>query len=118
MMLNPLVPTFSPKTNPKPYSLGRPTRDQGLELLEPIPIATSSAKTPPPVVCFSQLEEKIHSLNTQMDQLKTFSESSLQQTTPLIKKFPLAHLEQVQYLHSVQLTVAQLHQDLESEKLE
>ena len=55
-----------------------------------------------------------------MTQLKTFSEFSLQQTTPLIQKFPLAHLKQVQYLHSVQLTVAQLHQDLEfeSERLE
>ena len=53
-----------------------------------------------------------------MNQLNAFSESSLQQTTPLIQKFPLAHLKQVQYLHSVQLTVAQLHQDLESERLE
>ena len=118
MMLKPLAPTFSPKTNPKPYSLGQPTRNQGLELLESIPTATSSAKTPPPVVCSSQLEEKIPSLNTQMNHLKAFSESSLQQTTPLIQKFPLAHLKQVQYLHSVQLTVAQLHQDLESERLE
>ena len=53
-----------------------------------------------------------------MNQLKAFSESSLQQTALLIQKFPLAHLNQVQYLHSVQLTVAQLHQDLESERLE
>ena len=118
MMLNPLAPTFSPTTNTRPYSLGRPTRDQGLEILESTPTATSSAKTPPPVACSSQLEEQIQSLNTQMNQLKTFSESSLQQTTPLIQKFPLAHLKQVQYLHSVQLTVVQLHQDLESEKFE
>ena len=32
--------------------------------------------------------------------------------------FPLTHLKKVQYLHSVQLAVAQLHQNLESEKLE
>ena len=82
MMLNPSAPTFSLKTNPKPYSLGRPTSNQGLELLESKPTATSSAKTPPPVVCSSQLAEKIQSLNTQMNQLKAFSESSLQQTTP------------------------------------
>ena len=37
---------------------------------------------------------------------------------PLTQKFPLAHLKQVQYFHSVQLTVAQLHQYLESERLE
>ena len=34
-----------------------------------------------------------------------------------MQKFPLAHLKQVQYLHAVQLAVAQLHQDLESERL-
>ena len=37
---------------------------------------------------------------------------------PLIQKLPLAHLKQVQYLHAVQLTVAQLNQDSESEGLE
>ena len=53
-----------------------------------------------------------------MNQLKAFSESFFQQTTPLRQKIPLAHPKQVQYLHSVQLSVAQLHQDLESERLE
>ena len=64
-----------------------------------------------------QIEEQVHSLSAQLNQLQTYSESSIQQTTPLLQKFPLAHLKQVQYLHSVQLTVAKLHQDLESEKL-
>ena len=118
MMLNPLAATFPPKSYPKACSLGRPTRNQSLELLESTLTATSSAKTPPPVACSSQLEEKIQSLNTQMNQLKAFSEPSLQQTTPLIQKFPLARLEKVQYLLSVQLTVAQLQQDLESETLQ
>ena len=53
-----------------------------------------------------------------VEPIQTYSESSIQQTTPLLQKFPLAHMKQVQYLHSVQLTVAKLHQDLESEKLE
>ena len=66
----------------------------------------------------SQIEEQIHSLSAQLNQLQTFSEAPIQQTTPLLQKFPLAHLKQVQYLHSAQLTVAKLHQDLESEKLE
>ena len=117
-MLNTLAPTFSPTTKPKPYSLVRPTRDQGLELLESTATATSSAKALPSVACPPQLEEQVQSLDTQMNKLKTFSESSLQQTTPLIQKFSLGHLKQVQYLHSVQLTVAQLHRDLESERLE
>ena len=118
MMLNPLAQIFSPKVRPKPYSLGRPPANQDPESLSSIPVTTSSARTPPPVACSSHLEEQIQYLNTQMHQLKTSSESSLQQTIPLIHKFPLAHLKQAQYLHSVQLTVAQLHQDLESERLE
>ena len=117
-MLNPLAPLFFPITNPKPYSLCRPTRNQSLEHLKSTLAATSSAKTPPPVVCSSQKEELIQSLNDQMNELKTFSESSLQQTTDLVQKFQLAHLKQVQFLHAVQLTGAQLHQDLESERLE
>ena len=118
MMLNPLAQIFSPKARPKPYSLGRPSANPDPESLSSIPITTSSARTPPLVACSSHLEEQIQYLNTQMNQLKTSSESSLQQTIPLIHKFPLAHLKQAQYLHSVQLTVAQLHQDLESERLE
>ena len=74
--------------------------------------ASTTNFRPPPV------EEKIHSLSAQLNQLETYSESSVQQTTPLLQKFPLAHLKQVQYLHSVQMRVAKLHQDLEFEKLE
>ena len=70
-----------------------------------------------PAIGSLQQEEQIQFLTTQMNQLKTFSESSLKQTTPLMQKFPLAHLKQVQYLHAVQLTVAEFHQDLESERL-
>ena len=64
------------------------------------------------------IEEQNQSLSAQLSQLQTYSEVSIQQTTPLLQKFPLAHLKQAQYLHSVQLTVAKLHQDLETEKLE
>ena len=65
-----------------------------------------------------QIEEQIHSLSAQFNQLQTFSEPSIQQTTPLLQKFPLSHMKQVQYLHSVRLTIAKFHQDLESKKLE
>ena len=73
----------------------------------------STAESPSP-----QIEEQIRLLTAQLNQLQTYSESSIQQTTPLLQKFPLAHLKQAQYIHSVQLTVAKLHQDLESERLE
>ena len=53
-----------------------------------------------------------------MNEPKTFADSSLQQATPLIQIFPLALLRQVQYLHAVQLTVAQIHQKVESQRLE
>ena len=53
-----------------------------------------------------------------MNQLKTFSETPVQQTTPLTQKFLLVHLEQVQRLLAIHFTVAQLHQDIEFERLE
>ena len=73
--------------------------------------STANSRSPQP-------EEQIDSLSAHLNQLQTYSESSIQQTTLLLQKFPLAHLTPVQYLHWVQLTVAKLHQDLESEKLE
>ena len=65
-----------------------------------------------------QIEEQTHSLSVQFNELQTYSEASIQQTTPSLQKFTLAYLKLVHNLHSVQLTVAQLHQDLESKKLE
>ena len=53
-----------------------------------------------------------------MNHLKTSSEPFFQQTTPFVRKFPNAHLKQVQYFHAVQLTVAQHDQDFASEKLQ
>ena len=53
-----------------------------------------------------------------MNQIQTYTEASINQTTPFLQKIPLALLKQLQYVHPVQLTVAKLHQDLESEKLE
>ena len=79
---------------------------------------TNTAKAPTSNPHPQPIEEQIHSLSVQLNQLQTYSEASIQQTTPLIQKFPLAHLKQVQYLHSAQLTIAKLHQDLESKKLE
>ena len=83
----------------------------------PSDCSTKAAKAPTSNPHPQTIEEQIHSLRAQLNQLQTYSESSIQQTTPLLQ-FTLAHLKQVQYLHSVQLTVAKLHRDLESEKLE
>ena len=118
MTLNPFAPTFRPQQRPKPYSFSRPNTLVAMNPSQPsVSIATdaktSTAESPSP-----QIEEQIRWLSVQLNQLQTYSESSIQQTNPLLQKFPLAHLKQAQYLYSVQLTVAKLHQDLESERLE
>ena len=117
MTLNPFAPSFRPQQRPKPYSLSRPKALVAMNSSEASDSPATGAKAPTANSC-SQIEEQTHSLRAQLNQLQTYSESSIQQTTTLLQKFPLAHLKQVQYLHSVQLTVAKLHQDLESEKLE
>ena len=118
MTLNPFAPTFRPQQRPKPYSFSRPktllAMNPSQQSDSPATGANASTAKPPS----PQIEEQIHLLSAQLNQLQTYSESSIQQTTPLLQKFPLAHLKQAQYLHSVQLTVAKLHQDLESERLE
>ena len=114
MTLNPFAPTFCPK----PYSLSRKQPLEEMDSSEHSDSPTKAAKlltsNPHP----QPIEEQIQSLSAQLSQLQAYSESSIQQTTPLLQKFPLAHLKQAQYLHSVQLTVAKLHQDLETERLE
>ena len=118
MKLNPLAPTFRPQQRPKPYSLSgkQPLVEMDSSGLSNPPTEAAKASTSNP---HSQpIEEQVQSLSAQLHQLQTYSEASIQQTTPLLQKFPLAHLKQAQYLHPVQLTVAKLHQDLETEKLE
>ena len=109
MTLNTFAPTFCPQQRPKPYSL---SRNQPLVAMDSYDKSDSPAKVARTSVTnshSSQIEEQIHSLSAQLNQLQTFSEASIQQTTPLLQKLPLAHLKQVQYLHSAQLTVAKLH---------
>ena len=118
MTLNPFAPTFRPQQRPKPYSLSRKQPLEEMNSSEHSDSPTSAAKAPTSNPHPQPIEEQIQSLSAQLSQLQTHSESFIQQTTPLLQRFPWAHLKQVQYLHSVQLTVAKLHQDLESEKLE
>ena len=118
MTLNAFAPTFCPQQRPKPYSSNRPKALVAMSSsdLTDFPVTGDKASIANSRV--PQIEEQIHSLSVHLNQLQTDSESSIQQTTPLIQKFPLAHLKQVQYLHSVLFTVAELHRDLKSEKLE
>ena len=114
MTLNPFAPTFRPKL----YSLSRKQPLEEMDSSEPSDSPTIAAKAPTSNPHPQLIDEQIQSLSAQLSHFQCYSESSIQQTTPLLHKFPLAHLKQAQYLHSVQLTVAKLHQDLESDRLE
>ena len=118
MTLNPFARTFRPQQRSKPYSFSRPRALLAMNSSEPSDSPATCAKACTAKPRSPPVDEQIHSLSAQLNLLQTYSESSIQQTTPLLQKFPLAHLNQVQYVLSVQLTVAQSHQDLESEKLE
>ena len=118
MTLNPFAPNFGPQQRPKRYSFDRPKNLVAMDSSETSVSPATSTKASTANSRSPQIEEQIHSLSVQLNQLQTYSECSIQQMTPLLQKFPLAHLKQVQYLNSVQLTVAKLHQDLQSEKLE
>ena len=118
MTLNPFAPTFRPQHRPKPYSFSRPNTLAAMNASQPPDSLPTNAKASTAESPSPQIEEQIRLLSVQLNQLQTYSESSIQQTTPLLQKFPLAHLKQAQYLHAVQMTVAKLHQDLESERLE
>ena len=118
MTLNPFAPTFRPQQRPKQYSFNRAKTLLAMNFSESSDSQAKVAKASTAESPSSPIEEQIHLLSAQLNQLQTYSESSIQQTTPLLQKFPLAHLKQAQYLHSVQLTVAKLHPDREFERLE
>ena len=114
MTLNPFAPTFRPQKRPKPYSFSRPQPLVPMDSSEPSDFPAELAKASTASSSSSQIEKQIPLLSAQLNQLHTYFESSIQQFTTLLQQFALAPLKQVQYLHSVQLTVAQLHQNLES----
>ena len=118
MTVNPFATTFRPQQRPKPYSFSRPQFHVAMNSSETSDSAATTAKASTANPHSPPIEEQLHSFSAQLNQLQTYSESSILQTTPLLQKFTLAHLKQVQYLHLDQLTVAQLEQHLESEKLE
>ena len=100
MTLISFAPTFRPQQRTKPYSFSRPKAIVEMNSPEPsnssaIKAEASTANTRSP-----QIEEQIRSLSAQLNQLQTYSEASIQQTTPVIQKFPLAHLKQVKYVNS------------------
>ena len=63
MTLNPFAPTFRPQQRPKPYSFGQ---NQPLVAMD-----SSETSDPPAKVAKSSIEEQIHSLSAQLNQLRT-----------------------------------------------
>ena len=102
MTLNPFAPTFRPQQRPKPYSFSRPKTFVAMNYSEPSDSRATGAKASAAESHSPQIEEQIHSLSAQLNQLQTYSESSIQQTTPLLQNLPSAQLKQVEYLQSVQ----------------
>ena len=64
------------------------------------------------------VSEQLHLLTFQVNQLRINSEQALEQTEPLIQTLALCNIKQFQYLHAVQLQVAQFFVDLNTEKSE
>ena len=122
MTLNPHAPIFKPTNCSRLFTIYRP------ELLTEMDASTSQdiidltvpAKSPKTSSeCNnSTVSEQLHLLTTQVNQLRKNSEPALEQTKPLIQNFPLANINQFQYLHAVQHQVAQFFVDLNSQKKE
>ena len=64
------------------------------------------------------VSEQLHSLTSQVNQLRIDSQQALKLTKPLIQAFPLANIKQFQYLHAVQHQVAQFFVYLDTEQNE
>ena len=93
MTLNPFSPTFRPQQRPKPHSISQPQPLGSVDSSEP---SVSQAKIAKASIANSrspQVEEQIHLLSAQLKELKTYSESSVRQSTRLLHKFPLVHLK-------------------------
>ena len=122
MTLGPHVPIFRQKICSRSFAIYRP------ELLIEMDASTSQdvvdlivpAKCPKTFSVSNShtVSEQLHSITTQIDQLRTTSEPALEQTKHLIQTFPLANIKQFQYLHAVQQQVAQFFVDLNNEKSE
>ena len=122
MTLNPHAPIFKPTTCSRLFTINRPelltemdahTSQDIIDLTIPTKCPKSSPDSNSPTV-----SEQLNLLTSQVNQLKIKSEQALEQTKPLVQTFPLANIEQFQYLHAVQHQVAQFFVDLNSEKSE
>ena len=87
MKLNPFAPTFRPQQRPKPYSFSRPKTLVTMNSSQPFDSLATDAKASAAEPPSPQIEEQIRLLSVQLNQLQTYSESSIQQTTPLLQKF-------------------------------
>ena len=76
MTLNPFAPTFRPQQRAKPFSCSRPQPLVAMDSSEPSDCAAKVAKASITNSRSPQIEEQIHSLSAQLNQLQTYSESS------------------------------------------
>ena len=122
MTLNPHAPVFKPTTCSRLFTIYRAELLAEMEAstsqdIIGLTVPTKCPKTSPdsnsPTV-----SEQLHLLTSQVNQLRIDSQQALEQIKPLIQTFPLANIKQFQYLHAVQLPVAQFFVDLNTEKNE
>ena len=86
MTLNPFAPTFCPQQRPKPYSLSRNQPLVAMDSSDKSDSPAEVAKTSISNSHSSQIEEQIHSLSAQLNQLQTFSEANY----PLATEVPIS----------------------------
>ena len=122
MTPNPHAPIFKPTTCSRLFTIYRPelltemeasTSQDIIDLTIPTKCPKSSPDSKGPTV-----SEQLHSLTSQVNQLRIDSQQALEQTKPLIQTFPVANIKQFQYLHAVQQQVAEFFVDLNTKKNE
>ena len=77
MTLNPFAPTFRPQQRPKPYSFNRPKTLLAMNSSGSSNSLAKVAKASTAEFPSSQVEQQIRLLSAQLNQLQTYSESSL-----------------------------------------
>ena len=95
-----------PKDRSRFFSIYRPDSQTAIDAStsQGITDAIVPAKCPKPSSDANSptIPKQLHKLTTPVGQLRITSEPALEQTKPLIRTFPLANMEQSQYLHAFQ----------------
>ena len=124
MTLKTDTPIFKPKNSSRLFAIYCPELVTEMDISASQDIIDLTLPTKCPKTSKSSdpnsltVSEQLHLLTTQVNQLRITSEQTLEQSKPLIQKFPLAIIKQFQYLYAVQYQVAQFFVDLNNEKSE